>query len=84
MLKKEKRQNLVNSTVSCVQSAPDVSLSYLRLTARPQAVVYGWRQGAVHGADPGSQEGEEEEEEEGLQEERGRSFQPTFGLYHEP
>lgn len=33
---------------------------------------------------PGTQEGKEEEEEEGLQEERGRSFQPTFGLYHEP
>lgn len=35
---------------------------------------------------PGTQEGkeEEEEEEEGLQEERGRSFRPTFGLYHEP
>lgn len=29
---------------------------------------------------PGTQEGKEEEEEEGLQEERGRSFQPTFGL----
>lgn len=58
MLKKEKRQNLVNSTLSCVQSAPDFSLSYLRLTARPQAVVYGWRQGAVHGADPGYPGGE--------------------------
>lgn len=58
MLKKEKRQNLVNSTLSCVQSAPDFSLSYLRLTPRPQAVVYGWRQGAVHGADPGYPGGE--------------------------